>query len=101
MAAPSMPITTEAPAGVAELLADVAAHRSEGWNELVRRYGRWVQTVIRGYRLQDADAADAEQRTWLRLSSTTAACATPGTWAAGWPPPRRASAWGSCARTAP
>ena len=37
------------------------------WEEVVRRYGGLVTATVRAFRLQDADAADAEQRTWLRL----------------------------------
>ena len=37
------------------------------WEEIVRRYGGLVTATVRTFRLQDADAADAEQRTWLRL----------------------------------
>jgi RNA polymerase sigma factor (sigma-70 family) len=37
------------------------------WNEIVQRYRGLVGAVVRSYRLQDADARDAEQRTWLRL----------------------------------
>ena len=37
------------------------------WEEIVRRYGGLVTATVRAFRLQDADAADAEQRTWLRL----------------------------------
>lgn len=37
------------------------------WEEIVRRYRGLVTSVVRSYRLQDADARDAEQRTWLRL----------------------------------
>ncbi|MCY7341056.1 MAG: RNA polymerase sigma factor [Pseudonocardia sp.] len=39
----------------------------QAWAEIVRRYRRLVASVVRSYRLQEADACDAEQRTWLRL----------------------------------
>ncbi len=35
------------------------------WAEIVRRYGRLVTCVVGSYRLQEADAADAEAGTWL------------------------------------
>lgn len=37
------------------------------WEALVDRYARLVYTVARGFRLDDADAADISQATWLRL----------------------------------
>jgi RNA polymerase sigma factor (sigma-70 family) len=45
-----------------------AARRREGpaWDELMRRYGGLVRGVVARYRLQEADAADAVQNTWLR-----------------------------------
>jgi RNA polymerase sigma factor (sigma-70 family) len=36
------------------------------WEELVARYGGLVRGVVAAYRLQEADAADAVQNTWLR-----------------------------------
>lgn len=55
------------PATVTELLEAAGRGDSPAWEELVRRYGGWVSTVVRSFRLQEADARDAEQRTWLRL----------------------------------
>lgn len=40
---------------------------STAWDEIVRRYGRVVRGTVSRFRLQDADAGDAEQRTWLQL----------------------------------
>jgi RNA polymerase sigma factor (sigma-70 family) len=37
------------------------------WSALVQRYGGIVWAVARAHRLNDADAADAAQATWLRL----------------------------------
>ena len=50
----------------ADLVA--AARRGEpaAWVELTTRYGGMVRGVVASYRLQDADAADAMQMTWLR-----------------------------------
>src|ERR671920_557470 len=39
----------------------------DAWEEIVRRYRGLVAATVRSFRLQDADAHDAEQRTWLRL----------------------------------
>jgi RNA polymerase sigma factor (sigma-70 family) len=50
------------------VLLDAARHADQrAWDELVLRFRDLVRAVARSYRLQDADAGDAEQRTWLRL----------------------------------
>jgi RNA polymerase sigma factor (sigma-70 family) len=49
------------------LLGAAGRGDDRAWEELVRRYGGLVTATVRTFRLQDADAADAEQRTWLRL----------------------------------
>jgi RNA polymerase sigma factor (sigma-70 family) len=38
------------------------------WDEIFRRYGKLVSTTVRAFRLQEADALDAVQMTWLRLA---------------------------------
>ncbi|MGH3837541.1 MAG: RNA polymerase sigma factor, partial [Pseudonocardiaceae bacterium] len=38
------------------------------WEEVLRRYGQLVSATVRSFRLQDADALDAMQMTWLRLA---------------------------------
>jgi RNA polymerase sigma factor (sigma-70 family) len=38
------------------------------WDEVMRRYGKLVAATVRSFGLQDADARDAEQMTWLRLA---------------------------------
>jgi RNA polymerase sigma factor (sigma-70 family) len=50
-----------------ELLALARQGDGSAWAEVVVRYRGLVSSVVRAYRLQDADARDAEQRTWLRL----------------------------------
>lgn len=66
-----MPLTADRPApaaGATTALLEAAARGDQGaWQEVVRRYGGLVTATVRTFRLQDADAADAEQRTWLRL----------------------------------
>ena len=37
------------------------------WEELVRRYSRLVRSTVASFRLQEADAEDAVQNTWLRV----------------------------------
>jgi RNA polymerase sigma factor (sigma-70 family) len=49
------------------LLQAAALGDGVAWTEIVQRYRGLVAAVVRSYRLQDADARDAEQRTWLRL----------------------------------
>jgi RNA polymerase sigma factor (sigma-70 family) len=38
----------------------------QAWEELVARYGGLVRSVVATFRLQEADAADVMQSTWLR-----------------------------------
>ncbi len=54
-------------ATVTELLAAADSGSQEAWNALVDRYGRLVWSVIRGFRLDAATAADVSQTVWLRL----------------------------------
>jgi RNA polymerase sigma factor (sigma-70 family) len=59
-------------AGAPDHIADLLARASDGdpaaWEEVVRRYGKLVSATVRSFRLQDADALDAVQTTWLRLA---------------------------------
>jgi RNA polymerase sigma factor (sigma-70 family) len=52
--------------GLAELVEAARQRDPRAWDELVRRYGSLVKAVVRRYRLQDADAADAVQSTWCK-----------------------------------
>ncbi|MGH3825452.1 MAG: sigma-70 family RNA polymerase sigma factor [Pseudonocardiaceae bacterium] len=40
---------------------------SLNWDDVLRRYGTLVSATVRSFQLQDADALDAVQMTWLRL----------------------------------
>jgi len=51
----------------AELLDAATQGDQAAWNALVAQYNSLVWSIARGYRLADADAADAVQMTWLRL----------------------------------
>ena len=65
-----MPVSTAPPPAAPDngkLLHSAAGGDSGAWTEIVQRYRGLVGAVVRTYRLQDADARDAEQRTWLRL----------------------------------
>jgi RNA polymerase sigma factor (sigma-70 family) len=50
----------------AALVAAACCGDERAWAEIVTRYGRLVTLVVRSYRMQEADAADAEANTWLR-----------------------------------
>jgi RNA polymerase sigma factor (sigma-70 family) len=60
-------MTTPAPTANDRLLRAAADGDERAWAEIVERYRGLVCAVVHSYRLQDADAHDAEQRTWLRL----------------------------------
>jgi RNA polymerase sigma factor (sigma-70 family) len=64
--------TSQAPAAaarsVAELLVGVSDRDPAAWDEIMHRYGRLVSAKVRSFHLQDADALDAVQMTWLRLA---------------------------------
>jgi RNA polymerase sigma factor (sigma-70 family) len=38
------------------------------WEEILRRYSKLVSATVRSFRLQEADALDAVQSTWLKLA---------------------------------
>ncbi|HEX4247265.1 MAG TPA: sigma-70 family RNA polymerase sigma factor [Pseudonocardia sp.] len=58
---PIRPVTTT------ELLCAAREGDAAAWEQLVRRFEPVLASVVRPYRLQEADARDAIQRTWLRL----------------------------------
>jgi RNA polymerase sigma factor (sigma-70 family) len=60
--------TTGATGNVADLLARASHGDTAAWEEVVRQYGKLVLATVRSFRLQDADALDAVQTTWLRLA---------------------------------
>jgi RNA polymerase sigma factor (sigma-70 family) len=51
----------------ADLVRAAGAGDRAAWDELVARYSGLVWAVTRGHRLQDDDAGDVFQTTWLRL----------------------------------
>ena len=61
----------DAPDSVACLLERIRRGDAAAWDEIVRRYGKLVATTVRSFRLQEADALDAVQMTWLRLAENT------------------------------
>jgi RNA polymerase sigma factor (sigma-70 family) len=67
MPAPVATDPVEATSATTAELVHGACHRQPGaWQELVSRYECLVRAVVGSYRLQEADAADAVQNTWLR-----------------------------------
>jgi hypothetical protein len=52
---------------VTELLGLASVGGPLAWDETMRRYHHLVLAKVRSFRLQDADAHDAMQMTWLRL----------------------------------
>ncbi len=63
--------TAVATSTIAELLARASDRDPAAWEEIVRRYNNLVSATVRSFRLQDADALDAIQTTWLRLAENT------------------------------
>jgi RNA polymerase sigma factor (sigma-70 family) len=53
---------------IAELVRAAAQGQDSAWRALVNNFAGLVWSVIRGYRLTPADAADVSQTTWLRLA---------------------------------
>jgi RNA polymerase sigma factor (sigma-70 family) len=54
-------------AEVTVLVRRSAAGQQTAWEALVDEYSNLVWSVVRGFRLGEAQAADAAQTTWLRL----------------------------------
>jgi RNA polymerase sigma factor (sigma-70 family) len=54
-------------ATAAELLLAARDGDRSAWEEIVDRYTGLVRSVVVEFRLQDSDAADVVQNTWLRL----------------------------------
>jgi len=79
---PVMTMTTDSPSG-ADLLLRAGDGDPAAWQEIVHRYGRLVSATVRSFRLQDADALDAMQTTWLRLAEHAHKIKHPQ-WIAGW-----------------
>jgi RNA polymerase sigma factor (sigma-70 family) len=53
---------------VADLLLGISNSDPTAWDEILRRYDKLVSTTVRSFRLQEADARDAIQTTWMRLA---------------------------------
>jgi DNA-directed RNA polymerase specialized sigma24 family protein len=62
------PPTPEDPRNSADLLACASDGDATAWEELFRRYNGLVRSTLSSFRLQEADADEAVQNTWLRLA---------------------------------
>jgi RNA polymerase sigma factor (sigma-70 family) len=56
-----------APQHIAALVGDAASGDQVAWDELVAEFGGLVWAIARSHRLNEADAADVSQATWVRL----------------------------------
>jgi RNA polymerase sigma factor (sigma-70 family) len=63
----SAPASTQTRESTAALLHAANGRQPLAWEELVRRYSRLVRSTVASFRLQEADAEDAVQNTWLRV----------------------------------
>src|SRR3954447_18492490 len=71
------------PAEVTTLVHRAAEGAPAAWDAIVDEYAGLLWSVVRGFRLNDAQAADAVQTTWLRLVEHVADLREPGH-VAGW-----------------
>ena len=55
------------PEQLTDLVRRAARGEQSAWQAIVEQYSRLVWSVARGYRLSEAQTADAVQTTWLRL----------------------------------
>jgi RNA polymerase sigma factor (sigma-70 family) len=67
-ASPAVTGHTAATLETAELLLRAGKGDPSAWQEILRRYRGVVFAKVRTFRLQEADALDAVQMTWLRLA---------------------------------
>jgi RNA polymerase sigma factor (sigma-70 family) len=61
-------VPTDATNSTADLLLRISKGDPAAWDEILHRYGKAVYSTVRSFRLQEADALDAIQMTWLRLA---------------------------------
>ncbi|MGH3608600.1 MAG: RNA polymerase sigma factor, partial [Pseudonocardiaceae bacterium] len=59
---------TGATPSVADLLRRAGNGDQAAWEEILLRHGKRVFATVCSFRLQEADALDAVQMTWLRLA---------------------------------
>jgi hypothetical protein len=86
---------------VADLLLRIGDGDAAAWDEIFRRYGGLVSTTVRSFRLQEADALDAVQMTWLRLAENAHRVQFPERLGGGWRTRHVANVCSSCAKPGP
>jgi RNA polymerase sigma factor (sigma-70 family) len=59
--------STDMQSDLGPVIAAAVAGDQDAWNRIVDRFAGLVWTVVRGFRLSAADAADVSQVTWLRV----------------------------------
>jgi RNA polymerase sigma factor (sigma-70 family) len=64
-------VPADATDSAADLLLGIGDGNPVAWDETLRRYGTLVSATVRSFRLQEADALDAIQMTWLRLAENS------------------------------
>jgi RNA polymerase sigma factor (sigma-70 family) len=55
------------PIAIAEVVRSAAAGDAVAWDRLMDSYGRLIWAITRDYKLNESDASDVVQTTWLRL----------------------------------
>ncbi|MGH3812059.1 MAG: RNA polymerase sigma factor [Pseudonocardiaceae bacterium] len=60
--------SADPPGNVTDLLPRTSDGDPVNWDEVLRRYGNLVSATVHSFQMQDADALDAVQMTWLRLA---------------------------------
>ncbi len=65
------------PSRIERLVSDARRGDQCAWNALVSRYAGMVWGIARAHRLNDADAADVSQATWLKLFRSLAGVKEP------------------------
>ena len=63
----SIPTDVRNESTTTDLLFAARSGDRSAWEQLVRRYSRLVRSIAAEFRLQESDAADVAQNTWLRL----------------------------------
>ncbi len=63
----SIPTDVRYESTTTDLLFAARSGDRSAWEQIVKRYARLVRSIAAEFRLQESDAADVAQNTWLRL----------------------------------
>jgi RNA polymerase sigma factor (sigma-70 family) len=63
----SIPADVRHESTTTDLLIAARSGDRSAWEQIVKRYARLVRSIAAEFRLQESDAADVAQNTWLRL----------------------------------